>query len=104
MNQNQAARVEAQANNAGRYRISGVLNHQTVSAIEQSTFVAGDDGLVHIDLSAVEFADSTAVALMLGWVEQIRNGGAHVKFESIPARLTALIEIAGLTTIFAHQA
>jgi len=63
--------------------------------------VAGGDGLVHIDLSAVEFADSTAVALMLGWIQQIRDGGANVKFESIPARLRSLIKITGLTSIFA---
>ncbi len=104
MNQQQEASASVESDSAaGRYRISGVLNHQTVAAIEHSQFVSGDDGVVHIDLSAVRFADSTAVALMLGWVQQIRDGGSRVRFEAIPTRLRALIEITGLTSVFDHE-
>lgn len=93
--------VENTGVDTGTYRIRGVLNAQTVSRVEDTSFVADAEGRVRIDLSGVKVADSTAVALMLGWLQQIRDSGASVQFDGVSERLRALIEIAGLTSTFA---
>ena len=95
-----APRIEPDDARPGRYRLYGQLTAMTISPIETTNFAAGDDGIVHIDLSSVEFADSAAVALMLGWIDTIDKQGSSVRFESMPPRLQSLIEVTGLSAVF----
>jgi|GEM_PF-5944928 len=92
--------VQSDPNAVGRYDVAGALNLNTVTSVENTTFVADAAGTVTINLAGVESADSSALAVMLGWIQAIQNNGQRVQFEEIPVRLKSLVEIAGLTQFF----
>ncbi len=48
------------------------------------------------DLSQVEEADSSAVAVMLGWLRAAESLRSTVKFANIPAGVRSLAELYGL--------
>lgn len=51
------------------------------------------------DLGAVEEADSSAVAVMLGWLRFAPTVGARVSFSGVPAGVLSLAELYGVTEL-----
>ena len=56
-------------------------------------------GEVIFDFSRVEEADSSAVAVMLGWLRAADAAGARIKFAHIPAGVRSLAELYGVTDL-----
>ncbi|MFN4325698.1 MAG: lipid asymmetry maintenance protein MlaB [Azonexus sp.] len=56
-------------------------------------------GEVVFDFSAVNEADSSAIAVMLGWLRAADTLGARVRFAHIPAGVRALAELYGVTDL-----
>jgi phospholipid transport system transporter-binding protein len=48
------------------------------------------------DFSAVAEADSSALAVMLGWLRAGASSGAVVKFDQVPAGVRSLAELYGV--------
>lgn len=53
------------------------------------------------DLSGVKEADSSALAVMLGWMRAAEAGGRTLQFTHLPVGVQALINVYGLHSIFA---
>jgi phospholipid transport system transporter-binding protein len=62
----------------------------------QSMIVAGEQVF---DLSAVADADSSAVAVMLGWLRHAAQAGAVVRFAGVPAGVLSLAELYGVSDL-----
>lgn len=56
-------------------------------------------GEVVFDFSAVDEADSSAIAVMLGWLRAADVVGARVNFAHIPAGVRSLAELYGVTDL-----
>lgn len=56
-------------------------------------------GEMVIDLSRVAEADSSAVALMLGWLRAAKGVGAKLRFEEMPAGVRSLAELYGVAEL-----
>ncbi|MBL8404179.1 MAG: STAS domain-containing protein [Dechloromonas sp.] len=56
-------------------------------------------GEVVFDFSAVDEADSSAIAVMLGWLRAADVVGARVSFAHIPAGVRSLAELYGVTDL-----
>lgn len=56
-----------------------------------------------IDLSAVAEADSSALAVMLGWVRFAGERGVSLRFSGIPESICSLADLYGITDIFPHS-
>lgn len=61
------------------------------SALQQGEMV--------FDFTAVAEADSSAIAVMLGWLRAADASGACVKFAHIPAGVRSLAELYGVTDL-----
>ena len=71
-----------------------------VDEIVCTSLRAGDKpGEVIFDFSAVSEADSSAVAVMLGWLRAADAASARVKFAHIPAGVRSLAELYGVTDL-----
>ena len=56
-------------------------------------------GEIIFDFSAVNEADSSAIAVMLGWLRAAVPAQAGVKFAHIPAGMRSLAELYGVTDL-----
>jgi len=56
-------------------------------------------GEVIFDFSRVDEADSSAIAVMLGWLRAADAVGAHVKYAHIPVGVRSLAELYGVTDL-----
>jgi len=52
-----------------------------------------------IDLSAVETADSSALAVMLGWLRHAEAGKNSLTFVGVPAGVVSLAELYGVSDL-----
>ena len=52
-----------------------------------------------IDLSAVSEADSSALAVMLGWMRAAATSGRELAFSHPPAGIQALADLYGISTL-----
>lgn len=52
-----------------------------------------------VDLSAVSDADSSAVAVMLGWLRHATATGAVIRFAGVPAGVLSLAELYGVSDL-----
>jgi phospholipid transport system transporter-binding protein len=56
-------------------------------------------GEMVFDFSQVEEADSSALAVMLGWLRAADTVGARIKFAHIPMGVRSLAELYGVTDL-----
>lgn len=61
---------------------------------------AKQSDIVDVDLSTVTYADSTALGLLIGLRNQLRQRGGKVRLISPTARVRKLLELAGLDRVF----
>lgn len=52
-----------------------------------------------IDLGAVAEADSSALAIMLGWLRTSESAGAKIVFTNMPAAVRSLAELYGIAEL-----
>ena len=75
----------------GRFAVQGEMSFQTAQSIlraSESRF--GQYDSVEVDLSAVDRADSAALALLLEWKAQASRRSATIRFSGIPENLLAV--------------
>jgi phospholipid transport system transporter-binding protein len=93
------ARLEALG--AGRFRVVGDLDYETVDRLLQA-----DDRLfldapprVEVDLSAVRHTTSVGLALMLEWLRQARAKNIDIRFSHVPGQILGIARLSQLETI-----
>ena len=83
----------------GRLQVTAPLVMANARGLLDAGRSALQPGEVVFDFSAVNEADSAAIAVMLGWLRAADAAGAHVKFAHIPAGVRALAELYGVTDL-----
>ena len=83
----------------GRLLITAPLTMANARGLLEAGRSALQQGEVIFDFSAVSEADSSAVAVMLGWLRAADAAGARVRFAHIPAGVRALAELYGVTDL-----
>ncbi len=80
--------------------LTGALDVTTASAILKKTrkFIA-DKPVTIIDFSKVEYADSTALALILHWQRQALQQHTKITFKNIPQQLVQIAKLSELDKI-----
>lgn len=95
--ESRAALLES-AGSDGRYRLSGVLNFETVPALLNDSMnlfpTAGPE--IEVDLSAVTASNSAGLGLLLEWVRQTRLASQTIRFHNIPPGMTAVAKASDL--------
>ena len=87
------------AEREGQLFISGALNQQTAASLLSAgePLVALADRVVN--LSGVSAVDSSAVAVLLGWMRAARAAGKALSIVEAPAAFVSLVSLYGVTPI-----
>ncbi|OMG56721.1 hypothetical protein BJN45_03685 [Azonexus hydrophilus] len=84
---------------ADRLNVSGAMVMDNARVLLGEGCAQMTKGDVVFDLSAVAEADSSAVAVMLGWLRHAVRIGAKVSFSGVPAGVLSLAELYGITAL-----
>ena len=84
---------------ADRLNVSGAMVMDNARALLGEGCAQMTKGDVVFDLSAVAEADSSAVAVMLGWLRHAVRIDAKVSFSGVPAGVLSLAELYGITAL-----
>mgnify|MGYP000945785250 FL=1 len=83
----------------GRLRVDCAMvtdNARRLLDLGRAKIVSGEQ---IVDLSAVSDADSSAVAVMLGWLRHAALNGAVIRFAGVPAGVLSLAELYGVSDL-----
>ena len=91
-----------------------MVNPSMLPALEALTFTSASAALEQgraairagqtvIDLSAVTLADSSGVAVLLGWQRAAREAGVALSFVNLPANLQSLATLYGVDEFLADS-
>jgi phospholipid transport system transporter-binding protein len=73
------------------------LSLQNAANSVQAGLSAIAQGQIDFDLSALSVVDSSAVAVMLEWQRAAKRLGKAITFHGVPANVSSLIELYGLS-------
>lgn len=83
-------------------KLAGALVHASITAIDTSgrgrIAQAGD--AVRVDLSAVTRVDSSALALLMGWLRHSRHLNKSLTLVNVPANLASMMQFTGADALF----
>src|SRR5262245_5827557 len=86
----------------GRFRVSGVLDATTVGELlEQSEARFTDGKELEVDLSGVAEGDSSGLALLIEWLRAAKQRGQAIRFDHVPAQVSALARISEVEDLLA---
>lgn len=75
------------------------FNASTANAIYQAGLAAIRAGQTSIDLAALDLADSSAVAVLVGWQRAALRQGRAITFTNAPANLRSLAALYGVAEL-----
>ena len=83
----------------GQLIVSGALNQQTVPALlpAGAALVAQADRV--LNLAGIEAVDSSAIAVVLGWMRAARAAGKQIRIVEAPAAFLSLASLYGVTPL-----
>ncbi|HEY9052618.1 MAG TPA: STAS domain-containing protein [Gammaproteobacteria bacterium] len=78
----------------GMYRLSGVLDFQSVVALrDQDIWSSGEPD---IDLANVTHSNSAGIALLLEWLKLAQQKGVQIKYHNLPESLGVIARAYGV--------
>ncbi len=82
--------------------VTGEVDVATAPSLRERLVQLIDDGRVHlvIDLTPVDFLDSTGLGVLVGTLKRIRQADGELRLVIPQERIKKLFEITGLTKIF----
>jgi phospholipid transport system transporter-binding protein len=83
----------------GRLVVTAPLLMDTAQQLLLAGCAALEAGEQIIDLGRVEEADSSALAVMMGWMRAAQGSGSTLKFANIPAGVLSLAELYGVAEL-----
>lgn len=83
------------------FKVVGEIDAYTAPVLkERLAAVEKVEGLhAELDLSEVDYMDSTGLGVCVGFYKAVSNNGGHVKITGLNRRLSRLFEITGLNEI-----
>lgn len=82
---------------AGRYRLSGVLDFETVPGLlNKSGDLFKGETDIEVDLSPVTGGNSAGLGLLLEWTHRARLADRRIRFRNIPAGMWAVAQASDL--------
>lgn len=94
--------VESLEKNSVQYfKVIGEIDAYTAPVLkERLATVENTQGLMaELDLSEVDYMDSTGLGVFVGFYKAVTSNGGHVKITGLNKRLHRLFEITGLSEI-----
>lgn len=83
----------------GRLEVSGGMTLDVAARLlAEGNAQVGSRDLV-VDLAAVDAVDSSALAVIFGWVRQAKQNGRAIKVTNPPAQLMSLAELYGVVEL-----
>jgi phospholipid transport system transporter-binding protein len=79
------------------------LTFQTARAALEQGCEAIQAGQTVFDLSAVQSADSSSVAVLLAWQRKARAAGQSLTYVNVPASIDSLANLYGVETLLPHS-
>ncbi|WP_371324603.1 STAS domain-containing protein [Dechloromonas sp. ZY10] len=83
----------------GRWRVTTPMRMEHAAALLAAGCRALQPGEVIVDLADVADADSSAIAVMLGWLRAAPNSRSTLRFANIPAGVAALADLYGVSEL-----
>lgn len=98
--------IEPQGNGVAVVRLDGRLDYQSAPAARQElqeAVNAGSPRLV-VDLSAVEFLDSSGLGALIAGLKVARAAGGDLRLASVPEQARVVLALTTLDRMFAAHA
>lgn len=92
---------------AVRIDAAGEIDATTAPSLRTSVYeaIAANPGeIVTVDLSRVEFLDSTGLGVLVGALKHARTGGGDIALDGAPAHIWKVFQITGLDKVFTAKA
>ncbi|WP_203248116.1 STAS domain-containing protein [Sporosarcina beigongshangi] len=88
-------------NSVQRFKIVGEIDAFTATKLRECLAPAEKvaDMQAELDLSEVEYVDSTGLGVFVGFYKAVKANGGHVKIIGVNSRLKRLFEITGLNEV-----
>lgn len=81
----------------GRYRLSGVLNFETVPGLlSDSEHLFKGETDVEVDMAPVTGGNSAGLGLLLEWMRRAHLANRRIRFRNIPAGMWAVAQASDL--------
>ncbi len=82
--------------------LEGEVDVYTAPALRQAIMDQVENGAKHllIDLTRVEYLDSTGLGILIGGVKRLKEQGGSLRLVGPSARITRIFDITGLNKIF----
>ena len=85
----------------GRCTVQGPITIENVVSLLAEGNGLFASGEATVDLAAVTEVDSSALSLLLEWRREAGRNGRSIRFLNLPASLTSLAELYGVTDLLA---
>lgn len=88
-------------NSVQRFKIVGEIDAFTAPKLRECLAPAEKvkEMQAELDLSEVEYVDSTGLGVFVGFYKAVKANGGHVKITGVNSRLKRLFEITGLSEV-----
>ncbi|MCW1927657.1 STAS domain-containing protein [Bhargavaea beijingensis] len=88
-------------NSVQHFKVVGEIDAFTAPVLREklSELTVQQGVKVEIDLSDVEYMDSTGLGVFVGYFKQVKESGGHVKITGLSPRLKRLFDITGLDEV-----
>ena len=84
-------------------QVSGAMTLRDATRLLGEGAAALDGTETVFDLAAVESVDSSAIAVIFGWLRQAREQGKTIRIARPPAELLSLAEVYGVSDLLPLQ-
>ena len=91
---------------SARLEPTGEIDATTAPALRTSVYEAIDanpGSIVTVDLSGVEFLDSTGLGVLVGALKHARTTGGDIAIDGAPSHVWKVFQITGLDKVFTAQ-
>ncbi|MBL8470318.1 MAG: STAS domain-containing protein [Rhodocyclaceae bacterium] len=84
---------------AGRMELEGPMTFATARALSEQGAAALGPGACVIDLAGVSDIDSSALAVLFAWARAAASRGGSITLAHVPANLSSLAELYGVSDL-----
>lgn len=91
----------------GRILVAEPLTFQTarrVCVAGLACFARDSSALITVDCAGVTEADSAGLAVLIEWRRWAHKHGRHLRFENLPAKITAIARLSEVSELLADAA
>lgn len=85
----------------GVLKVTGEMNKVTVPQLvrDSRSYMSQISGDIVVDLSAVERADSSGLAMLIEWMRMAKKSQRNIQYKNVPTQLMEIAGVSGLQDI-----